>query len=280
MGDGERSAVRSQRVVVGTVGLRLLLRDGEGIPFLLVHGLASNARLWDGVAGRLAAAGHPSVAVDLRSHGESDRVDGPFDFATLAGDLAGVVDAVVGGPVVAVGQSWGGNVVLELGARFPDRVRGVVTVDGGFAELASVFPDWDEAREVLAPPVFEDLTVADLAAGAETLFAGWPADGVAGQLANFEERGDGTVRQRLTFDRHMSILGELYRHRPLDAARRLTVPLSVVAADDGTPGKLAAVDRFAAAAGAEVTVLDGHHDVHAQHPAEVAALLVAFARRT
>ncbi|HEY5472951.1 MAG TPA: alpha/beta fold hydrolase, partial [Candidatus Limnocylindrales bacterium] len=38
-------------------------------PFLLVHGLASNARLWDGVARRLTEAGHRSVAVDLRGHG-------------------------------------------------------------------------------------------------------------------------------------------------------------------------------------------------------------------
>ena len=45
----------------------------SGAPFLLVHGLASNARLWDGVARRLASAGHSAVAVDLRGHGRSPR---------------------------------------------------------------------------------------------------------------------------------------------------------------------------------------------------------------
>jgi len=44
-------------------------------PFVLVHGLASNARLWDGVARRLAGAGHSSAAVDLRGHGRSDKPD-------------------------------------------------------------------------------------------------------------------------------------------------------------------------------------------------------------
>ncbi len=34
-------------------------------------------------------------------------------------------------PVVA-GQSWGGNVVLELAARRPELVRGIVCVDGGW----------------------------------------------------------------------------------------------------------------------------------------------------
>jgi pimeloyl-ACP methyl ester carboxylesterase len=41
-------------------GTRLAVRGAAGPqrPFLLVHGLASNARLWDGVARRLVDAGH------------------------------------------------------------------------------------------------------------------------------------------------------------------------------------------------------------------------------
>ncbi len=46
-------------------------------PFVLVHGLASNARLWDGVATALVAAGHPVFAVDLRGHGRSSKPAGP-----------------------------------------------------------------------------------------------------------------------------------------------------------------------------------------------------------
>src|SRR5688500_20348076 len=49
-------------------------RGGGGRPVLLVHCLSSNARLWDGVAARLAEAGHPVVAVDLRGHGSSEDV--------------------------------------------------------------------------------------------------------------------------------------------------------------------------------------------------------------
>jgi len=41
---------------------------------LALHGLASNARWWDLVAGRLAPE-HRVVAVDLRGHGRSDRPD-------------------------------------------------------------------------------------------------------------------------------------------------------------------------------------------------------------
>ena len=56
-------------------------------PFLLVHGLSSNARVWDGVARRLAAAGHEVVAVDLRGHGRSEAPADGYDTDTCADDL-------------------------------------------------------------------------------------------------------------------------------------------------------------------------------------------------
>ena len=71
-------------------GPRLALRraDGDRRPFLLVHGLSSNARLWDGIARRLAEAGHQVVAVDQRGHGRSEQVDDGYTTAQCAADLA------------------------------------------------------------------------------------------------------------------------------------------------------------------------------------------------
>ena len=122
---------------------------------LLVHGLASNARLWDGVADRLAASGHPVAAVDQRGHGQSDKPDDGYDFATLTGDLLALL-ADLGWqderrPWVA-GQSWGANVVLELAVRHPDATQGLVLVDGGTMELGHRFADWPTCEAALAPP--------------------------------------------------------------------------------------------------------------------------------
>ncbi|MGA1078563.1 MAG: alpha/beta fold hydrolase, partial [Nitriliruptoraceae bacterium] len=130
--DGVALSVRRTDPAPGT--------DPAAPPFLLVHGLASNARMWDGVAARLAAAGHAVVAVDQRSHGASDASD-RLDLATLVEDLVAVAAAAGLERPFAVGQSWGGNVVLELGARRPDAVRGVAGVDGGLIDLSSRFPD-------------------------------------------------------------------------------------------------------------------------------------------
>ena len=100
------------------VQLRIIAHNMEGtqVPFLLVHGLASNARMWDGVAVVLAAAGHPVVAVDQRGHGRSSKPDEGYDFDTIVADLVALIASLGWVRPVVVGQSWGGNVVIELGA--------------------------------------------------------------------------------------------------------------------------------------------------------------------
>ena len=121
------------------VELRVLASglDQTGIPFVLVHGLASNARMWDGVASELAAAGHPVVWIDQRGHGQSGKPDDGYDFTTIVNDLVVLISELGFHRPIVVGQSWGGNVVLELAATHPEVPGAVVAVDGGFIELAS-----------------------------------------------------------------------------------------------------------------------------------------------
>src|ERR1700739_1745131 len=104
--------------------------DHPGTPVLLVHELPSNPRLWNGVAERLAAAGHPVAAIDQRGHGQSDKPDDRYDFATLTDDLIAVLHDLGGQTPWLAGQSWGANVVLELAARHPGSTAGLVLVDG------------------------------------------------------------------------------------------------------------------------------------------------------
>ena len=66
--------------------------EGENKGFLLVHGLASNARLWDGLAEQLNVSGHQVAIVDQRGHGRSGKPDTGYDFATITSDLAQIAD--------------------------------------------------------------------------------------------------------------------------------------------------------------------------------------------
>lgn len=272
--------VRKQTVTVDAgVDLAVVIREArpDKRAFVLVHGLASNARLWDGVGDHLTGLGNASVAVDQRGHGESSKPHDGYDFATVTNDLAAVIEQALGRPAVVAGQSWGGNVVVELARRHPDLVSGIVCVDGGFIQLADVFPVWKDAQAALAPPDFAGFTMEQMETMSKTRFADWPQSGIAGQLANFETV-DGHVRARLSRDNHMRILRHLWEHRADEAARDVDVPALVLAVGRSEPGREERVDSFVdALPDGRLTWMDAHHDVHAQHPELVADLMTTFA---
>ena len=260
------------------VDLRVIeRRGGSGVPFLLVHGLASNARLWDGVAEFLAAAGHDSVAVDLRGHGESSQVGTGYDWATLADDLTRVLDHFGWERAIAAGQSWGANVTLELAARCPERVGAISLVDGGFLRLRDEMPDWEEASRLLTPPSFAGMTMESMGAAMRARLQGFPEEAIGAQLANLTVDETGSVRNRLSLENHLTILRHLWEHDPDPVGASVPSPVQVIAVRSGPPSKAARVASFAAASDADVHWMDGHHDVHAQQPERVANLLLSLA---
>jgi pimeloyl-ACP methyl ester carboxylesterase len=254
-----------------------------GVPFVLAHGLASNARMWDGVAEALAAAGHPSFAVDLRGHGRSSKPDGPYDVPVVAGDLAALIEGLgLDRPVVA-GQSWGGNVVLELAASSPSLVRGIVCVDGGWLEPSAEFASWEACRDALAPPRLAGRRYDEIEWYVRSAHPDWPESGIRGVLGNFEVFPDGTVAPWLAFDRHIDVLRGMWNHHPSERYAAVGVPALLVPAvrdgdDGGEAGRRARTQRrveVAAAAipRARVHPLVGDHDIHAQHPVELARVM-------
>jgi pimeloyl-ACP methyl ester carboxylesterase len=252
-------------------------RGGTGLPFLLVHGLASNARLWDGVAGKLAEAGHDSAAVDLRGHGESSQVGTGYDWHTLAADLIAVLDQLGWERAITAGQSWGANVVLELAARHPGRIAAVSLIDGGFLRLRDELPDWTEAQSRLSPPSFAGMTMESMRSAMRSHLQGFPEEAIEAQLANLTVDENGSVRNRLSLDNHLTILRHLWEHDPDPVGRTVSSPIQVIAVAGGLPNKAARVAAFAGASGADVQWLEGHHDVHAQQPEHVTKLLLALA---
>lgn len=261
-----------------------VIERGAGEPrWLLVHGLASNARLWDGVARRLVESGASTVAVDQRGHGLSDRPDDGYDMATVADDLAHLADALGWESALLAGQSWGGNVVLEALARHPERFLGAVCVDGGFIRLRDRFDRWEDCAEALAPPHLIGTPVEDMRGWVDNSAADWPEEGRLGTMANFEVRSDGTIAPWLSRDRHMAILEGMWNHDPIATISGVEAPVHVIAADNGDRrfDKSTAVGRLAdAAVDAEVTWFrPAHHDVHAQQPEAVSEVLRRFAER-
>jgi pimeloyl-ACP methyl ester carboxylesterase len=251
----------------------------QQVPFLLVHGLASNARLWDGVAEHLARRGHSVVAIDQRGHGRSSKPDDGYDMTTVADDLRLLIDVLGWERPAVAGQSWGGNVVLELAWSHPDAVSMIACVDGGFIDLTGRFPDWDDAVTALAPPRLAGTPLADITRWLEASASDWPEAGRQGTLANFEVRDDGTIAPWLTFERHLTVLRGLWEHQPSSRYPEVRVPTLLIGADTGdvawSASKHDAVDHAIASLprGRAVWFSPAHHDVHAQQPDAVGDLL-------
>jgi len=255
---------------------------------LLVHGLSSNARLWDGVGARLAAAGHPVVAVDLRGHGSSapvsdtddeDDLDAPATDATRAAarDLANVCEGLGWKEPVVAGQSWGGNVVLQLAADRPDLVHGVALVDGGWLHLGDQWRSLDDAWAVLAPPTFDGITEERLRSMLTSGHADWDGWAIEATLGNLHDGPDGHVVPWLERERHRAIVGSMLRHQPrkLYPSIRCRALLLAATGDTTPPRKRAQLDEAMAglAHGELVEFPRGDHDLHAQQPERVAELI-------
>ncbi|MGZ4633250.1 MAG: alpha/beta fold hydrolase [Actinomycetes bacterium] len=276
--------------VVLAGGPRLALRrvDGPGRPFVLVHGLSSNARTGDGVVRALGEAGHEVVAVDQRGHGRSEQAETGYTTEQCAADLAELISrlGLTGerAPVVA-GQSWGGNVVLDLAARHGGAAA-VAMVDGGWIRLSDRFASFDECWAALAPPSFDGALAADMAARLRSWHPDWSEEARAGTMANFEQLPDGTVRPWLRREHHREIVRSLFEGDPSALYLKVDVPVLVVPAVADPPSEFDTAKQQAVeeARGllpdAQVqTYVNADHDLHAQQPARLAADLLHLAGR-
>jgi pimeloyl-ACP methyl ester carboxylesterase len=263
------------------LSLRRWLQAGEsgGIEFVLVHGLASNASTWDRVAAGLAERGHPVTSFDQRGHGRSGKPDGPYDMTTVTGDLDRLLSALHLHDVVLAGQSWGGNVVLEYAWRHPERLRGLVCVDGGTIDLRSVWPRWEDCRAALTPPRLAGMRVEEFERMLRDAHPSWDDEAIAATAANMEVLPGGTIQPRLTLEHHLLILRALWEHRPGERYRELRVPVLLVPADTGdataTARKREEVARAEAAIPrVRVRWLKGDHDLHVQYPARLTEVML------
>ncbi|MGJ7440193.1 alpha/beta fold hydrolase [Aquipuribacter sp. MA13-6] len=245
---------------------------------VLVHGLASNARMWDACAAELARAGVTSVAVDLRGHGRSaDRATGPHGTSTAAADVADVVSALLGdgtlsGPVVLVGQSWGGNVVLTAAAAGA-AVDALALVDGGWLRFDQDEP-FEQLWTRLAPPTWDGTTWDQLVDRLGPLLAAWGPHALPAVLGNLTTDDDGTVRNVLPRAAHEQILRSMYDADPREAYPLVPVPVLLAPAGSG-PASALVHEAATGLPRARVSRYDdSHHDLHLQHPARLAADLL------
>lgn len=99
------------------------VRRGSGEPLLLIQGLSGTHASWGEPFLGLLEIGLDLIAYDHRGIGDSGAIDGPFTIADLAGDAAGLLDALGIERAHVLGISMGGMVAQELALGHPERVR-------------------------------------------------------------------------------------------------------------------------------------------------------------
>ncbi|WP_320672592.1 alpha/beta fold hydrolase [Patulibacter defluvii] len=204
---------------------RTVLRHGDGVPTLLIQGMAASHGHWgrwflDG----LLAAGRQIISVNHVGVAGSSRATGPYAIADLADDQAAALDVLgIAGPIDVFGISMGGMTAQELALRHPERVRSLVL---GCTSPGHVLGTWTEP--LVMQGLVEALQSGD---GARALRASWEINVSAGFAADeraFAEFVAITTENRVSLrviSQQMQAIGE---HDTAGRLASIDVPVAVV----------------------------------------------------
>jgi len=182
--------------------------SGRGQPLVFVHGYPLNRGIWQPQVEGLADVARV-LAPDLRGHGQSQPVAGPYSMDLFADDLAGFLDALgVVEPVILCGLSMGGYAAFAFFRRYPERLKGLVlTATRASADTPQGKTNRDLAAEsarqdgvgaiaekmlplILAPDTIEKHP--DLVGSVREIMLNTSLESILGDLAALKERPDST----------------------------------------------------------------------------------------
>ncbi len=275
--------------VVKANGLKLRLWDhaGAGPVALFVHGYLDTGRSFDAVADALD--GVRCLALDLRGHGQSERVGagGSYHLLDHLKDVAVVIDTLKksGEAVdVLVAHSMGGNVATLLAGAVPAMVPRLLLIDsvGGPPEDPAEAPERlaEVVKSVLADkrPFSTVASVDDAADKVRQQNPGLSREGALRMVRHvLVDAGDG----RLAFPFDPRLRGPTPVRWPesmwLATAARMRMPVLVLRASDGYVPEGETTDaRLAAMKQARLQTLKGAHHLHVERPADVAGAIRAL----
>jgi pimeloyl-ACP methyl ester carboxylesterase len=147
-------------------------------PLVLVHGFGCAHSDWQGQVDRFGTT-HRVVTPDLRCHGASTGLAADCTIETFGRDIAALIRVLELKHPVLVGHSMGCRVVLQAFVEAPERIGGLVLLDGSrLGEDASAeantrqliefmgYPEFARAlfAEALLPPTKQGRLIVDRAA--------------------------------------------------------------------------------------------------------------------
>lgn len=101
--------------------------EGEGPWLTLVHGVGSYLESWDGVIAALGS-GYRVLRYDLRGHGQSAKLPGPYSLDDFVGDLSALLDHLGVARTLLAGFSLGGLIAQGLALEEPERLEKLILI--------------------------------------------------------------------------------------------------------------------------------------------------------
>jgi pimeloyl-ACP methyl ester carboxylesterase len=247
---------------------------GEGQPLVMIHAGVADSRQWNNEFAYFAPR-FRVLRYDMRGYGKSQPVEGEFSHLQ---DLEALLDHLgLDQPLVLMGCSMAGTLVMDFTLERPSRVKALIMVDSGPSGLALDVPESDLFEEAEKAYQAGDL---DRVAEIETHI--W-FDG--------EERDPTQVNQamrRLAYEMNRTALsheakglGKRLPNTQAPAAERLDeihIPLLIIAGAQDEPYTHAAaahmVEKIPSAR--SVVIQDAAHMPNMDHPDEFQRLVAAF----
>jgi 2-hydroxymuconate-semialdehyde hydrolase len=145
---------RNKRKIRTFAGDVAYLRQGQGPPLVLMHGIPSSSYLWRDVIDPLSAT-FDVLAPDLLGYGDSDkRLDADLSIAAQARYMVAFMESVGVHQAAVVGHDIGGGVAQLMAVDEPQRVARLILID---SIVDNNWPVADIAR--LKEPVWDQIMV-------------------------------------------------------------------------------------------------------------------------
>lgn len=256
-------------------GGRLAYDDaGDGPAVVMLPGLGDLRQQYRFLAPELLDAGHRTVSVDLRGHGESS-TDWPDYGSEAAGrDLVALLETLDAGPAVVIGNSFGAGPAVWAAAERPDLVAGLVLI-GPFVRDHELSPVMRAALRLMSVGPWK---VRAWGWFYDTLYpAAKPADHAAHRralLSNLAEPGRYEALRAMLFRSDAAIEARLAEVRA-----PALVLMGSADPDFPDPGAeaQAIVGAMSGASSTEVATIDGAgHYPHVEMPAVTASRIARF----
>jgi lipase len=154
----EGSIWKGERVS-GEVELAISRAGSGPDPVICLHGITAQHRAFNAAA-RYLGPSRGLVGVDLRGRGDSDKPESGYGLEAHADDVVRALDHLGLHDAVLAGHSMGAFVALKMALAYPDRVRALVLLDGGWPRLEAPPEEMAEEQERETEAIREGLARA------------------------------------------------------------------------------------------------------------------------